>query len=359
MGADPPVAERILMLQPRWLGDVLLCTPAIREARSAFPGARIDFVTEPPGAAALRGNSRLDEVIVTGRGAGDRLRLLALVRRRRYDAVLDFRTTGSTAQLVAISGATTRVGVRVRGPINLLYTHLLDPISLDTYAGRHKLEMLRPLGVDVDRVVDLSLEFNVGDEARERAGRFWRENGLDGQRVIAMTPASRLAYKSWGATKWGEVARTIVRSGARVLLTHGPGEREQLEPILTGGAGSGMVVFGDSSLEELGAVLARCDAWVGNDGGARHIAAAVGTPTLAVSRWRIGTVWTNPTPGVPHRFVERAPPQGCEMRCPTCEHRGCLTAIASEDVLLAMEGMERELGAEERGTRERRRESDR
>jgi hypothetical protein len=48
------MSDRLLLLQPRWLGDVLLCTPAIREARRAFPRARIDFFTEPAGAEVER-----------------------------------------------------------------------------------------------------------------------------------------------------------------------------------------------------------------------------------------------------------------------------------------------------------------
>jgi ADP-heptose:LPS heptosyltransferase len=46
--------DRLLLLQPRWLGDVLLCTPAIREARRAFPRVRIDFSTELAGAGVER-----------------------------------------------------------------------------------------------------------------------------------------------------------------------------------------------------------------------------------------------------------------------------------------------------------------
>ena len=56
------------------------------------------------------------------------------------------------------------------------------------------------------------------------------------------------------------------------------------------------------------AMLERCVLWLGNDGGAKHIATAAGVPTLAVMRWQIGPVWTDETAAVAQSFIDRAPP---------------------------------------------------
>jgi ADP-heptose:LPS heptosyltransferase len=83
--------ERFLLVQPRFMGDVLLCTPSIRALRRAYPAARIDFLTEPPGADALRGNPHLDAVIEWPRERNALSRGWSL--RGRYDTVVDFRST--------------------------------------------------------------------------------------------------------------------------------------------------------------------------------------------------------------------------------------------------------------------------
>ena len=324
--------DRLLLIQPRWLGDVLLCTPAIREARHALPDARIDFVTEPPGAEALRGNRHLDEVLVAEPGVRSRFDLLRRVRAGRYDAVIDFRSTNSTAQITAASGAAVRVGIRGRGPRNLAYTRLVERQGLTTYAARHKLDMLGAVGVPVQYINDLALEIGIDPDARRWAEEQWREIGAGAVPVVALTGVSREAYKQWGADRWAGVADELSRLGARVLLTFGPGERGQAEAIAGAARHPVIAGFETPSIHHLAALLERCSLWVGNDGGVKHLAAAVGLPTIAVGRWQIGPVWTDATAAAAQQFIERAPPGGCDLRCVRCAHLGCLRAIGVEEV---------------------------
>jgi heptosyltransferase III len=325
--------ERLLLLQPRWMGDVLLCTPAVREARRAFPDATIEFATEPPGGEVLGNNPYLDEVLVAERTVRSRLSLLRRVARGRYDAVVDFRSTGSTAQLTAVSRAALRIGIRGRGPRNLVYTHLVDRLGLDTYAARHKLDMLHPLGVPVHEVRDLSLDLPISANARTRAAEIWHHHGLEGERVVAISPVSREAFKQWGAEKWAAAADGVMAEGARVLLTHGPGERDQVHAVADRMTHEPVWDYGSTSIEELAAILERCVLWAGNDGGAKHIAAAAGLPTLTVIRWQIGPVWTDASARAPQSYIDQAPPDGCDLKCPTCPHVGCLGAVQPEEVV--------------------------
>ncbi|MQA88649.1 MAG: hypothetical protein GEU90_00235 [Gemmatimonas sp.] len=325
--------DRLLLLQPRWMGDVLLCTPAIREARCAFPNARIDFATERAGGEVLRKNPYLDEVLVDEKSWASRMALILRVARGEYDAVVDFRSTGSTVQLTAASRASIRVGIRGRGPRNLAYTRLVDRLDLHTYAARHKLDMLGALGVPVREVTDLSLDLPIGDAARKRSERVWREQGLEGERVVAISPASREPFKQWGAEKWAVAADGVAAEGARILLTHGPGERDQAGAVADRMRVRPVWEYGPTTIEELGALLERCEMWAGNDGGAKHIAAAAGIPTLTVIRWQIGPVWTDAAAPAPQLYIDRPPPGGCDLRCPRCPHIGCLGAVQPDEVV--------------------------
>src|SRR5919206_654505 len=92
--ADPPpriTAERILVIQFRQIGDVLLSTPVLRALRCHYPQSYIAFLTEPSPGRVLQGNPLLDEVIIRPRHATWRQHwhLLRHIRRQRFDLVID------------------------------------------------------------------------------------------------------------------------------------------------------------------------------------------------------------------------------------------------------------------------------
>jgi heptosyltransferase III len=322
--------ERILLTQPRWLGDVLLCTPAIRALRQALPDARIDFMTEPAGAAALEDNPELSHVIVAG--GGSRLAELRHIRRTAYDTVVDFRSTGSTAAVALASGAHTRIGSRGRGVRNVAYTHLLPRETAPVYMARQKLAMLRPLGIATG-AADVSLQIAIGDAERQRADEVWLGAGFnDGVPVVAISAVSRMAFKQWGTTHWARTADRIADAGAQILLTSGPGEREQAAEVAALMRAPATWDYGATTVRQLAALYERCALWVGNDGGPRHIAVAAGTPTVCVIRHGHGAVWTDDTDRR-HTSIEALPPGHCPPGCERCPTGNCLGHVDTELVV--------------------------
>ncbi|CAN5185509.1 lipopolysaccharide heptosyltransferase II [soil metagenome] len=323
--------DRILLIQLRHLGDVLLCTPAVRALRSAFPAAVIDFLSGRLGAEALAANPHLDRVLLWEPGVQPQRRLVGTLRGRRYNLVIDFQSNPRTAWLTRLSGAPRRLGVRRRGPRHLLYTDAVAAPDAAAYMARQRFALLEPLGISVGDSPELALELAVGNDERAFADEVWRREGLTGDApVVAISAVSRDPHKQWGARRWADVADRLAEQGARILLTGGPGEREQVDAVAERMRHPAVRVDGKTTLRQLGAIYERCDVWTGNDGGAKHLAAAVGTPTVAVNRWRTGAVWTDAGPGSPHRYVEAAPPPGCG-ECEGCER--CLGAVTPDDVV--------------------------
>jgi heptosyltransferase III len=327
---DPGTVRRILLVQVRNMGDVLLCTPSIRAVRAAFPHARIDFLSAAPGADALAGNPYVDECLVWRSGWRDGWKLLRAIRGRRYDLVVDFQSTPRTARYVRFSGARRRLGVRGRGPRNSAYTELVPKVSGPVYTAVQKLMVLAPLGIEVPN--DLSLDLVVGEAERRWAAEVWARFGLEGESVAAVSPVSREDYKQWGAERWAAVADDLAAAGARILVTGGPGERDQVRAVVERMRHPAVWDYGPTTLRQLGALYERCALWVGNDGGPKHVAAAVGTPTVMVVRWQIGPVWADATARVPQRFVDAEPAEGCDLHCERCAHLGCLTALQPHSV---------------------------
>ncbi|MBA2245508.1 MAG: glycosyltransferase family 9 protein [Gemmatimonadetes bacterium] len=318
--------DRVLLVQLRNLGDVLLCTPAVRALKQACPKARIDFLTGAAGADALRCNPHLDEVLVWSAERGARWRMLRELRRRSYDAVLDFQSHPRTYWIVWATGAPRRIGIRKRGPRNLAYTHLVPRVSAEVYQPRQKLALLSPLGVAIDpTTADACLEVAVGAAERARAEEIFARHGLAGERpVVAVSAVSKLPVKQWGVERWAVVADALADAGARLLFTSGPGERAQAEAGARRMRNPAVWDYGPTTIPELAALYERCVLWVGNDGGALHVAAAAGIPTLSIIHHGMGPTWIDASPGSPHCYLEGAGP--------TPDGRGGIDALAPAKV---------------------------
>jgi ADP-heptose:LPS heptosyltransferase len=222
--------------------------------------------------------------------------------------------------VVLASAAPRRVGVRGRGPRNLAYTELLPKVRDSVYIPRQKLRVLAPLGVNTGAGVDCSLEIVIGSSEREFARQLWKRCGLDGaDPVIAISPVAHEPLKQWGAERWAAVGDSLVTAGARVLITSGPGERDQAAAVAERMKALAVWDYGRTTIRELAALYRRCALWVGNDGGPKHVAVAAGTPTLTVIRYPLGPIWTDDAASVPHRYVQGRPPELTEGAPMTAE----------------------------------------
>lgn len=335
-GLDARPGPRLVLLQLYHLGDVVLTTPAIRAARRAFPDAHIDFVAGLPGAEVLTGNRDLDHVHVWKRGLRSRVQLMRRIRAAHYDAAIDFHSSPSTAMMVAASGARIRIGLDARGPRTRAYTRLLPRERGPVYMALQKLRLLEPLGVDPEGA-DLRLDVSLDARDRAFAGEIWTRYGLgrDGAPVVAISPVSRHAFKQWGAERWAALADGLAEAGAHVLITSGPGQIEQAGAVAAAMRRTAVWRYGDTTVKQVAALYERCALWIGNDSGPKHLAVAVGAPTISVTRWRLGPVWSDTRPGSGQLAFDRAPPQGCDRVCRRCNHMGCLGAVTVEQVATA------------------------
>ena len=108
------MTRRVLAIRPRALGDVVLVTPALR-ALANIPEAALDVVTERRYAPLLEPLPGIRRVWRSGRTARDAVALARVLRRQRYDVVVDFFGNPRTALLTRASGAALRAGYDLRG----------------------------------------------------------------------------------------------------------------------------------------------------------------------------------------------------------------------------------------------------
>ena len=132
---------RILIVQLRRVGDILLTTPVAPYLRQAIPGASVDFLCEPMGKTVLETNPHLSNVLIYDRKHA--LREIARVRSRKYDAVLDFLNNPRSAHLTAASGARWRVGFK-NGFWGSVCYNVAAPVPKEPeYVPSRKLRLVR------------------------------------------------------------------------------------------------------------------------------------------------------------------------------------------------------------------------
>lgn len=326
--------RRILLIQIRYLGDVLLTTPTIRAARQAFPSARIDYLVGEAASPALRDNPYLDEVIIWRRGLRNDMRLLWKLFRRRYDAVIDMHSRPRSAVQVLAAGGRIRVGIRFNEFRDRFYTHLYPREEVGVYMARKKLELLGALGVTAPADTDVSLDLSITADDRAWARATVGALGI-GERdvIVALSPVTRSHHKQWGIEKWAAVGDALASAGARVLITSGPGELEQAGAVAQRMRHPAIYEYGATTVHQLAALYEHCSLWVGNDGGSKHVATAAGTPTVSVGRWITGPIWSDLTPGSRQRAIEREPVLPCDFNCGHCAHLSCLEQVSTHDVV--------------------------
>lgn len=340
-------AERILIVIPNWVGDVVMATAALRAIRRRFDRSRIVHLMRPYVTDVLAGTGFADEFVFwpgPGSTHGGRTGWTGLIRRlraERFDLAVLTTNSFRSALAVWLAGARRRVGY-ARDGRSWLLTDRLRPLrepgrmwgpgrfvpvpALDYYNALARRAGCEEPG---DR---LELATSAADEAAvdERLGAVDRARPL----VVLNPGANYGEAKCWPAESYAALADGLTsRHGARVVASLGPKERSVAERLRSSVRGS-IDVFVDPplGLGALKALIRRCDLLITNDTGPRHFAAAFDVPVLTVFG-SSDPAWTE-TRFAKERIVSLdLECQPCmERTCPLKHHR-CMRDLRPEVVL--------------------------
>ena len=325
--------ERILIVRYSALGDVVLATSVLEPLRERHPGARVEWVTDAAYAPLLEGLPEISAVHRLDRGGVHPALALGRALAGRFDVAIDLQGKVKSA-LVARAAAPRRIAFRRRAPGRALLAALgWDPPLGRAHATELYAESLRPLGVE--RPGPLRVALSPG--ARARA-----EEALAGARdpAVALAPGARWATKRWPAERFARLAEALAAEGASVVLAGGPADAA---PLAAFRAACRAPVAADLSalpLDALAAALARVRLLVACDSGPVHLAAAAGTPVLALFGPTPPARWGPSPPGRTLQLEIPCAPcsnHGAEA-CPEGHHR-CMRDLGADRVLAAAREM--------------------
>ena len=278
----------------RRVGDSLLATPALRAIKKSFSESRLCVLTEPQVVRVFEGNPNIDEVIVTERSPSP-LQLVRLMKRNGRPAItIDFLSDPRSALACLLTHAGTRIGFRT-SMRSIFYTHRvsLQDEQHPVYSALHKLGLAKAAGANDESI---ETDFYLSDSDSEFAnGLLARLRVRKPTQLIAIFPFSRRDYKRWEPDRYISLCRKLQAiPDFFPLLISGPGEAAYCASIATaaGFDEKHLIVFDD--LGEMAATLKECSVYVGNDGGPKHLAAAMGTPTVTIFLNDPPEYWTPP-----------------------------------------------------------------
>ncbi|MFZ1502997.1 MAG: putative lipopolysaccharide heptosyltransferase III [Nitrospira sp.] len=330
--------QNILIIKLRHIGDVLLSTPVLRGLRAEFSHARLTVLVNRGTEGVLANNPDVNEVLCLEKGPWQaQLKFVQMLRGRAFDAVVDLTDGDRSAVISLATGAPVRIGFnaehRWRG---LLYSTVAKPRPTDQHRVDYDLCALRALGLD-PKPGTPALYTSPADE--QVVETWMRESGLLSAQgsplLVLLQPGARYSLKVWPHERFAQLAdRLADRFGCRILLGGDQREREVAEQVARKTRCAPTVVAGKFSLLQFAALVKRCALFVGNDGGAMHIAATMGTPVVALFG-----------PTYPQRWGPRGGPaqviyKGLDCRAcyhPTCLRgdESCMQQITVDEVCLA------------------------
>ena len=334
--------QRLLVRGPNWLGDAVMCEPALRGLRRIFPDADISLLVKPAVAELLIGHPVVNQIVVydeKGKHAGlsGKWALASQLRRQRFDLAVLFQNAFEAALLVWLAGIPRRYGYATDGRSVLL----TEPIApSDKRAHLHQVHyywnLIKPLGLHGDPPAP---ELFVSETEQDAMARRLGERGIDNSAfVIGINPGSIYGgAKRWLPDRFADaterLGQTIRQSHARdvaVMIVGAKGEEALGHEIAARVTHRTVVLSGATTIRELMAAAKRCGLLLTNDTGPMHIASAMKVPVVAIfgpTDWRT----TSPDSGahtIVRHPVDCAP---CLLReCPI-DHR-CMTGVSVEQV---------------------------
>jgi heptosyltransferase II len=317
----------ILVRAPNWIGDAVMSTSFLAALPAQESGARVTVLAHQRAAPVFLHHPGVGRVITIG--AKDPLWKTALgIRRERFDRAYILPLSLSSALIAWAAGIPERAGYDAdcRGPL------LTRRLRYDKagFRSRHLVEDYAALA-DAHGQTKPPEVFLAGEEMRW-AGEWLKGRGFTDAGTVGFGPGA--AYgpaKRWPMERWIELGRRLKQQGRRVLI-FGSFEESRLCKEIERNIGTTAVsLAGGTDLRQSAALIAQCRAFVTNDSGVMHLAAAVGTRVTALFG-STNPAWTGPWGGRHAVLTTKEPCSPCYARTCRYGHYNCLNKITVEDV---------------------------
>jgi len=270
--------KKFLVIQTAFIGDVVLATGILEKLHAFFPDAEIDFLVRKGNEGLVKEHPFLHEVLIWNKKEGKLKHLfglLSIIRRRKYDAVINVQRFAATGILTAFSGAKETIGFD-KNPLSFLFSKKVPHIISTADKPKHEIE----------RNNDLIAHFTDDKPFRPvlypPAKDYEKVAGYQSSPYICISPASVWFTKQYPVAKWISFIKRLP-ADLKLYLLGAPGDKALCDKIIEGAGNSrvinlaGQLDFLQSAALMKGAIMNYV-----NDSAPMHFASAVNAPVAAV-----------------------------------------------------------------------------
>lgn len=321
--------QRILLIKPSSLGDIVHTLPVVAAVKRRWPAAHLSWLVKRQWAALVdrvEGVDRVWAVDPTVRGWLGQVRAL---RAHQWDLVIDLQGLFRSAAIGWLSGGPLRVGfANGREGSPWFYTQRVAVPTAEMHAVDRYLLLAAAVGAPLEGKPEFRFVIKDADVDPVRDLLTRQGVSLD-QPWIAMQVSARWTTKRWPLRSFAAVADQLAQEGLGPVVVIGSrDERAEVDRLKTMMSRPVVDVAGAIPLGSLPALLSHAAALITNDSGPMHIAAAVGTPVVALFGPTSGTR-TGPYGDGHAVLTHEVPCRPCFSRvCRYAEPLACLTGIS-------------------------------
>ncbi len=325
---DQEISE-IVVRAPNWIGDAVMCTPALMDLRESYPKANITLWARPAIADLLRDHPGIDSVLVyqyqqAHAGLFGKFKLIEQLRRHRFQIAILFQNAFEAAILTFFAGIPHRWGYGTDGRSFLLSNAVtVSSKQHDVHQVQYYQSLIhRVVGRSRSRGLQLKIlhedETNVNERFPELVSR-------EDEYIIGLNPGAVYgSSKRWLPDRFAELADRIMEhvpefvgfnAKIKCVIVGGKDEESLAYAIASRMNVHPIILSGKTTLRELMVIIKRCSLFVTNDTGPMHIAAAFKVPLVAI----FGS--TNPRETAPFGMEDAVVQHS--VRCAPCFLRSC------------------------------------
>jgi 3-deoxy-D-manno-octulosonic-acid transferase/heptosyltransferase-1 len=324
----------ILIVKLSAIGDVIHTLPALNVIRKKYPDAHITWLVEQAAYSIIKDHKALNRIIVSkrktwlkglaGRSCVKNFRevcsFIKELRDTRYDLILDFQALLKSGVLIGLARGGRKIGFD-KGMEHQEHSYIflnerVPPVDMEVHALTRGMMLLESIGIHSREAV-----FNVpiSDRDRDSADDLLMQHGIKTpELLVAINPMAKWETKLWDNLKFANLAdRLIEQTNADVIFTGSREDSEAIEDIISNMKAKAANFAGKTGLKTLAALYEKTSIVVSTDTGPMHLAAAIGTPVVALfgptAPWRTGPF------GDSHQIVRAG------LECSPCFKRQCNT----------------------------------
>ncbi|SKA91487.1 heptosyltransferase-2 [Paucidesulfovibrio gracilis DSM 16080] len=313
--------HKILICQQHQIGDVLLATPCVRLLHERFPQAELHFLTEQKCRPMLENNPLLTKIWTIDKKAGlsGTMGLYSGLLRERFDLAIDLQQFVRLRLATLCSRAPVRLSYKPRW-YNKLFYNRFGAVGKG-YAAKAKAGVLEPLGVAWSGQPP---ELHLTEEELAWGKQYLAKQGVDSSTMLmTLDMTHRRITRKWPAEYYARLLSMLAarHPRLRLFLLYGPGEEQEVRNIWqqAGNPDGCILPEKQTTLREVAAIIRHAHAHFGNCSSPRHLAVAVGTPSMAVLGSNKPGSWTFPSPQ--HGYIRNERPG--EYTCLGCNKSTC------------------------------------